>query len=456
MMTDVIKPKSFKKEDLYNIARGACLLGSGGGGTYSSAMNLVNNFTENNYYKTTEVKVIKKSDLVEEPEKDKNGYGVVVAYIGAPQSIEELKYPYAAVKAVEHVKKNLSSILDKHSSKNQTNTPELKYLVPAEIGAFNSIVPCLVASKLGLTVIDCDGAGRAVPELTMTTFAANNISPDPTFLASKDGNIVELNVYTKGDTKQEAVIEQIEKLARPVIGLEQFHEAAGLAIWIMSPADLQKAIQIEGTLCLARDIGKCIKTATAKKIVDSLNKKHIIVPNSVKKEKENLKAFIIFKGTFVEKGCRTVSGGGFDHGIITIRGNRVKKDGTNYTYNQSDFLAIFVNETLIAWDSEDNFPIAMAPDSIAYYVENKQKVYSNGDLIKNGKLIDALKSTAEKKVNVAVIGIAANSVMRETEENIHTSKIALAKNEKGEIMRSFKKALADIGYAGKYVKLEDI
>ena len=37
----------------------------------------------------------------------------------------------------------------------------------AEIGGMNSIQPLILGAKLGLPVVDCDGMGRAFPELNM-------------------------------------------------------------------------------------------------------------------------------------------------------------------------------------------------------------------------------------------------------------------------------------------------
>lgn len=53
---------------------------------------------------------------------------------------------------------------------------------------------CLVAARLGLAVIDGDGAGRAVPSLPMLTYAAAEVSPRPAMLVSQGGLEVELDV----------------------------------------------------------------------------------------------------------------------------------------------------------------------------------------------------------------------------------------------------------------------
>lgn len=46
----------------------------------------------------------------------------------------------------------------------------LDALIPFEAGGINSTIPIMAAAKLGLPVIDADGMGRAFPQLEMETF----------------------------------------------------------------------------------------------------------------------------------------------------------------------------------------------------------------------------------------------------------------------------------------------
>ena len=47
---------------------------------------------------------------------------------------------------------------------------------PMEAGGVNSMIPIVVAAKLGIPLVDCDGMGRAFPELPMVTFHLNGMS----------------------------------------------------------------------------------------------------------------------------------------------------------------------------------------------------------------------------------------------------------------------------------------
>ena len=55
--------KKLSKEDLENIVRGACLLSSGGGGTYSSGVNLLKKLTKGPYYDQDYVDYVDVDDL---------------------------------------------------------------------------------------------------------------------------------------------------------------------------------------------------------------------------------------------------------------------------------------------------------------------------------------------------------------------------------------------------------
>lgn len=411
--------RQLDQNDLYHIARGACLLASGGGGTYESGLSLAKNFGQGEYYPASTISVVSREEACRA-----GGWAVVTAYLGAPEAIKRAPYPEAAVAAVASIQHHL-----------QQGGQELKYIVPAELGSLSSIVPCLVANKLGLQVVDADGAARAVPELPMLTYAARGISVNPTVLANDKGLDIVLNVDEDHDTPggreaQENAAAIVEKIARPVVGIEEFHQIAGIAIWIMDSDGMTKALPITGTLSMAQQVGQQIPNSDAQAIIAYLN------------DSCRLKAYQLFRGRFVEKGVASTTGGGFDHGRVTLIDPET----------QHRFVGIFQNETLIAWNSSSDQPVAMAPDSIAYYVHDAQKVYSNGDIVTaEGKLAAELQG-----VEATVVGIAAHPALREGESGLLQSQVYRRRAQEGEIMRSFQQTLLNLGYAGKYVKIEDL
>ena len=165
-----------RKEDLEPLLLGAAFFGSGGGGTIESARHLAAHFVPGDYYSTDTIKVVSVEEATE-------GAAVMVAYLGAPEAINSAIYPLGPVTAVQNVQARLA-----------LQSTKLAYVMPPESGALGFTVAALVAAKLGLAVIDADGAGRAVPSLPMLTFAAAEIDPRPAFLVSQGGLCVELDV----------------------------------------------------------------------------------------------------------------------------------------------------------------------------------------------------------------------------------------------------------------------
>lgn len=62
-------------------------------------------------------------------------------------------------------------------------------VIPPEAGGVNTPVPMAVAGAVGIPVIDADGMGRAFPELQMTSFYINGVSPSPIAAANEKGHV---------------------------------------------------------------------------------------------------------------------------------------------------------------------------------------------------------------------------------------------------------------------------
>lgn len=62
-------------------------------------------------------------------------------------------------------------------------------LMSLEIGGENCIEPMVLAAELGLPVVDCDGMGRAFPELQMFVPFINGFKAYPCVLVAADGRV---------------------------------------------------------------------------------------------------------------------------------------------------------------------------------------------------------------------------------------------------------------------------
>ncbi|WP_425253916.1 DUF917 family protein [Janthinobacterium sp. NFX145] len=387
-------------DDLESLLLGACFFGSGGGGTLTSARSLLAQFHAGDYYPDAQVRVVSVDEATD-------GETVMVAYLGSPVAINGAQFPQGPVDAVIAIRERLAL-------ENRT----LAYLAPPESGALGFLVACLVAAHLGLAVIDADGAGRAVPSLPQLTYAAEQINPRPAFLVSQSGLRVELDVQPSQGVNgarahQQDVATIIDQMMRPIVSQADFKQFGGLAMWIMAPAELARALPVRGTLGRALRLGRELQAGrlrSADELVDYLARQC------------DMRAWPLFpQGTFV--AAEVDSRNGFDLGKITIRaGERL-------------CTVLYQNESLLAWDSSRSTPLCMAPDTISYFVEGDgQAVYSNGDLL----LPDGTLNPALLQRKVTLLGLQAHPALRE---------------RGGLILDSFMQLLNTIGYLGPYVPL---
>jgi len=329
---------------------------------------------------------------------DSDAYTLVVAYIGAPDAIEDLGTPKAAVQAYHLM--------------NEITGGKVKYVVPVEQGSLSTIVSCVVAQELGLSVVDGDGAGRAVPELTMLTYAdsvpmANQKTPEgqiipAAIIASKNGQKVEMLVNSA---------ETVESMVRPFIssGIEGFDQAAGLAIWLMNSSELNDALPITGTINTSFQLGEYLSTLTP----EASNQNYLNVLEYLKSKTFNASwEFVGIMTTPTE-----TTGGGFDTDKVIINGIE------SFAGVQMHIYAL--NESLIAWRTDRPYPAIIAPDSICYMTKEGQ-AFSNADI-----------SNPDLKIIGQNVGVFA----LQSRQELTNSK---------PIMNAFDEVLTNIGYPGGY------
>lgn len=389
--------------DLEALLLGGAFFGSGGGGTITSARHLAAQFKPGDYYPTDKVSVVSVAEA-------SDGDTVMVAYMGAPEAIDNVRYPLGPVAAARQVQQRL-----------QAQGRTLRYVVSPESGALGFTVAVLVAAKLGLKVIDADGAGRAVPSLPMLTYAAAEISPRPTFLVSQTELCVELDVTPRkgsdgGADHQNDVSVIVEQMTRPIVAASQFNEFGGLAMWIMQPAQLKKALPIQGTFSRALTLGRALQAGQIRSAAAMI---------TYLAEHFKLRAYALTApGELISASADTT--GGFDLGKVTLRTGR------------RDYTVLYQNESLLVWDSSQPHPALMAPDSVAYFAEGEgQAVFSNGDLVQaDGTLLPAVKHRT-----FVLLAWQADAALRQKD---------------GLILDSFHQLLASMGYLGPYVPIEQL
>jgi hypothetical protein len=313
-----------------DIALGASLLGSGGGGD-----PLVGKLMALSAIKTYgPVRMIDASDVPDE------ALVIPAAMMGAPMVLSE-KIPNGQefIRAFQALGKYLGK--------------EVYATMPIEAGGVNSMVPIAVAAQLGLPLVDADGMGRAFPELQMVTFHLNGISASPMTMADEKGNNVVLEVINNV---------WAERIARSVT--VTMGASAMIGIYALTGEQL-KQHGIHGIVTYSEQIGRTIREAREEG------------ENPLVKLTELTGGFRLFRGKTID--VDRVIRGGFNRGIAIFEGLD--------EFRGSRLEVEFQNENLIA--RIDGEYAAMTPDLICL-LDMETSVPITADALKYGRRIDLL------------------------------------------------------------------
>ncbi len=215
-----------KPADLIDLARGAAVLGTGGGGDPYIGRLMVEQAMREGH----DVEII---DLDSVPD---DALVIPTAMMGAPTVIVE-KLP-SGEETIASLRK-----LEAYLGRKAFAT------MPIEVGGINSTMPLVVGARLGLPIVDADGMGRAFPELQMETFAVYGVSGAP---------MVVSNEYGDSALIETADNRMLEWLARGVT--IRMGGTAFIAEYAMD-GKTAKRTSVPRTLSLAIEIGACIRRA---------------------------------------------------------------------------------------------------------------------------------------------------------------------------------------------------
>lgn len=294
------------KQEIEDIAVGAALLGTGGGGDpyigKLMALQAIEEFGPINLLSIDEV----PDDAIVVPS----------GMMGAPTVLVE-KTP-SGEEAIEAFK-NLESYLGK----------KIFATMPIEAGGVNSLLPFALAARLGLPVVDVDGMGRAFPELQMVTFYLDGISATPMIVADEKGNITLVNTINNMWAERIARTATIQKGG-----------SAMMAIYPMTGRNIKDS-GIHNILELEENIGKTIRLAKQNNL------------DPIKEVLTLTKGYELFHGKVVDVNRKTETG--FARGTAQFEGIE--------SYKGEELELRFQNEHLIALTKERL--LCVTPDLIA-------------------------------------------------------------------------------------------
>ena len=290
---------------LEEIALGATVLGTGGGGDPTLGKLMAQQAVA----KHGPVQLL---PLDEVPDDD---WIIPTGMMGAPTVLVE-KIPSG------------TEVLDAYRMLEQRLQCRAVATVSAEAGGVNSMIPMVVAATLGVPLVDADGMGRAFPEIQMVTPTLHGVSATPMAIADEKGNQVLLETPDNFWT---------ERLARNVT--IQMGCSACVALYAM-PGKIAKRALIKGTISLAQEIGRTLRTGREQKRdpIEALTKL--------------LQGRRLCEGKISDVRRRTEQG--FARGEMDIVGTG--RDAG------SQFKISFQNENLVFW--RDGQPEVTTPDLI--------------------------------------------------------------------------------------------
>jgi uncharacterized protein len=212
--------------DLADLARGAAVLGTGGGGDPYIGYLLARQA----------MRAHGEVDLIDLAELADDALVIAVGSMGAPTVlIEKVPSGDEYVLALEALERTLGRRADA--------------VIPFEAGGVNSMSPLLIAAKRGLPVVDADGMGRAFPELQMETFNVYGVPAAPMAIVNEWGDSV---IIESGNAKM------VEWIARGVTIRMGGHTA--IAEYAMTGAEARR-VSVPRTVSLTLGLGRRMREA---------------------------------------------------------------------------------------------------------------------------------------------------------------------------------------------------
>lgn len=339
--------KILSMQDVHDMLKGCVILGTGGGGEMSEGLEFIE-----------EAHAAGKAfHLMEVDETPDDALIVTPYYVGAVSELPEAenkKYE-GLPKATEQPIMTAVNQIEKLAGK------QIYGVIACEAGGANTAVPLYVAAMKNGYLLDADIAGRAVPEVTNSTYYIQGLPIAPIVASNEFGEVA---VYDniKDDARAEDILRSLAIVSKNSIAVVD--HALDMKI-------LRNAI-IPGTISKALELGRSFRKA--KETGDDIS--HAIAAAAG--------GMVVFTGTITEFDWKTEAG-------FTV-GN-MYAGGTGKC--AGDTLRIwFKNENLMSWLNNDVY--VTLPDLICVIDTDQNEPVTNPNY--------------HKGMNIAVVIYAAPEV----------------------------------------------
>jgi uncharacterized protein len=335
------------QQDCSDFITGLKLLGTGGGGSPKTGVELLTNALAEGL----KLSWIDAADLPED-QFSCTTYGSGSISAGRPESQEEIE-AFGKSKGMANKFGFNAPEMSVRQLAEYTGT-KIGALVPVELGASNTPAPLVTAARMGIALIDGDYSGRAVPEDMQTTYFLKDIKTYPAAITDWWGDVLIL--------KEAANTTMGERMGKMLAVAS--YGVVFIASMVLSAKDTRDTV-VPGTLTLSLELGKAVRqareagkspTAEAARILDGWE---------------------LFTGevTGKESGDKE----GVMVGTTHIRGTGAFADHTMDVW--------FLNENHIAW--LDSKPYVFSPDLIILANSQSGDGYTNTE-IKEGDPVTVL------------------------------------------------------------------
>ena len=298
--------RTLDTQDIEDLATGAAILGTGGGGDPYLG-------------KLMAIQAIEKHgpvELLDPDEVPDDALVIPSAMMGAPTvMVEKIPRGDEAVQAFRALERYMDQ--------------EAFATMSIEAGGLNSTVPLAVAATLDMPIVDADGMGRAFPEIPQTTLTLGGIDATPMAMADEKDNAVFLETIDNTWT---------ERFSRSIS--IDMGGSAMIALYSVTGEELQDHT-IHHSMTHAQDIGRTIRELkeTAREPIDVLC--------------ERFDGFHLFHGKVTDVFRRTREG--FAQGEAELEGMG--------DFAGNELSIKFQNEFLVAQTADE--VLATTPDLIS-------------------------------------------------------------------------------------------
>ena len=226
------------RDDVLDLLFGATYLGTGGGGELDEGIALIDEAVAAG-------KVFRLQSIADAPD---DALACTPYFLGAFSALppeEEALYerlPRPVGQAIQWAYEKLEEYLD----------VSIYGTLACELGGSNTAVAFYVAAMNDGVVLDADPAGRAVPEITHSTYYLNGLPAAPVVVANAFGELMVLE-HLADDKRAEHVVRALAKVSR--------NDVAAID-HALPVAELRDAL-IHGTMSRSLEIGQRCKAAIA-------------------------------------------------------------------------------------------------------------------------------------------------------------------------------------------------